>query len=108
MAAVSGSIGIGLLAASLRPEIGTPGFFVIAAGGILGALFDSFLGATVQAMYVCPVDRRETERHPFHGCGARTIRIRGWSWLTNDWVNFGCTALGALTACLLGTLLGAV
>lgn len=108
IAALSGSTGIGLLAATLRPESGAPGVFVIAVGGVLGALFDSFLGATVQAMYVCPADRRETERYPFHSCGARTIRVRGWSWLSNDWVNFGCTACGALTACALITILGVV
>jgi uncharacterized protein (TIGR00297 family) len=108
LAAVSGSTGIGLLAAFLRPESRAPAFVAIAAGGILGALFDSFLGATIQAMYFCPMDRRETERYPFHSCGTRTIRIRGWPWLNNDWVNFGCGAFGALTACLLSIILSAV
>jgi len=23
---------------------------------------------------------------------------RGWMWLTNDWVNFGCGAVGAIIA----------
>jgi uncharacterized protein (TIGR00297 family) len=68
------------------------------AGGLAGSLVDSLLGATVQAMYFCPACQKETERHPTHGCGARTERIRGWSWLGNDAVNFAATAFGALLA----------
>jgi uncharacterized membrane protein len=68
------------------------------AGGLAGSLVDSLLGATVQAMYFCPACQKETERHPTHACGARTDRIRGWSWLGNDAVNFAATAFGALLA----------
>src|SRR5512141_218939 len=32
---------------------------IIAIAGLAGALFDSFLGATVQAMYFCPADQKE-------------------------------------------------
>jgi uncharacterized membrane protein len=72
------------------------------AGGLAGSLFDSLLGATVQAMYFCPACQKETERHPAHSCGARTERIRGWSWLGNDAVNFAATAFGALLAIGIG------
>jgi uncharacterized protein (TIGR00297 family) len=73
---------------------------IIPLAGLAGSLFDSFLGATVQAIYCCPVCDKETERHPLHLCGAQTYRIRGWSWLNNDWVNFGCSLVGAGVAVL--------
>ncbi|MEO8357351.1 MAG: DUF92 domain-containing protein [Chloroflexota bacterium] len=73
-------------------------FLLISIAGLAGALFDSLLGATVQAMYFCPTDQKETEKHPFHTCGTQTIHIRGWKWLDNDWVNFACSALGSLLA----------
>ncbi len=66
----------------------------ITFSGLLGSLFNSLLGATVQAIYYCPADRKETERHPLHLCGAETVHLRGWKWLTNDWVNFACAGHG--------------
>ena len=78
-------------------------FLLITAAGIAGSLFDSLLGATVQAMYYCPTDKKETEKHPLHTCGTETVHIRGWKWLDNDWVNFACGAVGSLIA-LLGIL----
>lgn len=73
-------------------------FPLITAAGLAGSLFDSFLGATVQAMYYCPTDKKETEKHPLHTCGTETVHIRGWKWLDNDWVNFACGAFGVIVA----------
>ena len=78
-------------------------FPLIAIAGLAGSLFDSLLGATVQAMYFCPTDQKETEKYPLHTCGTETVHIRGWKWLDNDWVNFACGAFGSLIA--LGILL---
>ncbi len=71
---------------------------IIAAAGLLASLFDSLLGATVQAIYYCDRCHKETERFPTHRCGAPTRHRRGWRWLDNDWVNFLATAVGAAIA----------
>ncbi|MDX1379428.1 MAG: DUF92 domain-containing protein [Anaerolineales bacterium] len=76
-------------------------FLPITFAGLAGSLFDSFLGATVQAMYYCPADEKETEKHPLHTCGAQTVHVRGWKWLNNDWVNFACSAFGVMVVMLL-------
>ncbi len=112
-ASLLGSAVIGLLAVLLVPAdnaLSTNYFhlhrtqvqvLLITAAGIAGSLFDSFLGATVQAMYFCPKDNKETEKHPLHTCGTQTIHIRGWAWLDNDWVNFACSAFGVITSLLI-------
>ena len=65
--------------------------------GLAGSLFDSLLGATVQAIYHCPVCDKETERR-VHNCGTKTKPLRGISWINNDIVNFAATLFGALVA----------
>jgi uncharacterized protein (TIGR00297 family) len=74
---------------------------LISLSGLLGGFIDSFLGATVQAIYFCPECKKETERHPIHSCGTQTTVHRGWRWLDNDWVNF----LSSLSAALIATAL---
>ena len=74
---------------------------LITLAGLFGSLFDSLLGATVQAMYYCPTEKKETEKHPLHTCGTATVHIRGWQWLDNDWVNFACGAFGVVAAIVL-------
>jgi uncharacterized protein (TIGR00297 family) len=68
---------------------------IITLGGLIGSLFDSVLGATVQAIYWCPTCQKETERHPTHTCGSSTSQVRGWSWFNNDMVNLACSLMGA-------------
>lgn len=70
-------------------------------GGVAGSLFDSLLGATVQAIYRCDDCEKETERRVHH-CGAETRLLRGWRWLSNDLVNFAASVVGALVAAAIG------
>lgn len=65
--------------------------------GLAGSLFDSLLGATIQAMYYCPRCEKETERR-VHSCGAQTKPLRGLAWMNNDMVNFLATAIGSAVA----------
>lgn len=65
--------------------------------GMAGTVFDSLLGATIQAMYYCPVCQTETERR-IHRCGTRAQPLRGIPWMNNDAVNFLATAAGSAVA----------
>lgn len=102
LASLLGASVIALPTVLLSPigTLNTHHFLLITAAGLAGSLFDSVLGATVQAMYYCPTDRKETEKHPLHTCGTQTVHIRGWKWLNNDWVNFACGVFGAVIAIL--------
>lgn len=100
LASLLGSAIIALPAVLLSPSgaLNSNSFLVITAAGLAGSLFDSLLGATVQAMYYCPKEDKETEKHPLHTCGTETVHIRGWKWLDNDWVNLACGAFGVVIA----------
>ena len=71
---------------------------VVIMGGLAGATVDSILGATIQGIYFCSECQKETESHPAHHCGTKTIHIRGWYWVSNDLVNLICSLVGAGTA----------
>ena len=110
---LSGSLLIALLAALPwshtvsvnRPLDALLVILVVGIAGLSGSLFDSYLGATLQAIYYCPACQKETEKHPLHICGTATSNVKGLSWMNNDLVNLFCTACGAGAACLLGWLL---
>jgi uncharacterized protein (TIGR00297 family) len=106
LASLAGSALIAALAVVALPDdISSPlhGLLLlqITSAGMLGSLFDSLLGATVQAIHHCPVCNKETEHFPLHTCGARTKLKHGWWWLNNDLVNLGCAAFAVLIALVL-------
>jgi uncharacterized protein (TIGR00297 family) len=102
LASLGGAALVGLAGAAFSPAGARLSLFLAATlGGVGGSLFDSLLGATVQAIYHCPRCNKETERHPTHSCGAETAQIRGWKWLNNDLVNFLASVVGALVAAIL-------
>lgn len=103
LAGAAGAAAVGL-AAWLVPGGVTAGM-AVAAGGIAGAVTDSVLGDGPQARYACQAcgARPETPRH--EGCQGRARRVAGVPGLDNDLVNGLSTAVGALTAGLVGALL---
>lgn len=66
---------------------------IVPISGVLGALADSILGATVQVMYKCKVCNKETEKR-IH-CGKETEFYRGYKWMNNDMVNFISSLIGS-------------
>ncbi|MDO9547730.1 MAG: DUF92 domain-containing protein [Candidatus Marinimicrobia bacterium] len=70
-------------------------FIIVAISGIIGALIDSIVGASLQAQYKCPHCQKTTEK--LLHCGSyKTTLIAGIRWIDNDVVNFICTGSGAL------------
>jgi uncharacterized protein (TIGR00297 family) len=98
VAGMAGAVLMAVAAALLG--IVAPGAAVsVAAGGILGGVADSFLGATLQARYSCARCGTAGER-PALRCGHPAILDRGLAWMTNDTVNVAATLVGAVVAAL--------
>jgi uncharacterized protein (TIGR00297 family) len=102
LAAIAGALFIGIAASVFdMPMSGGPfdGRLVamVLLGGVAGSMFDSLLGATVQASYWCPQCNKATEAR-VHKCGARAELRRGLAAVNNDAVNFAATLLGAIVA----------
>ena len=72
-------------------------FTAVLLGGIIAAVADSLLGATLQERRRCERCNTATERE-FHDCGTRTKINGGISGLDNDKVNAACSVIGALIA----------
>ncbi len=106
LAALAGALTIGLAALvylALDGVFGGPGFALAGwmllpaalLGGLAGSLFDSLMGATVQAIYYSARRHKETEKR-IDPDGTPNVRRRGWRWLNNDGVNFVSSLGGAL------------
>ncbi len=102
--AALGATSLGLFYALLRRQRYSKLSIIALLSGVVGSLCDSYLGATVQAMYYCPTCKRETERH-VHNCSTTTVPLRGISWMNNDAVNFLATLFGAVMAMVVNGLI---
>ena len=101
MASVAGALFIAALALVARwPESALP---AIVAGGIVGSLADSVLGAALQLRRWCDRCDSATEQ-PVHVCGTATRAVGGLPSIDNDTVNFLSVAMGGLTAVLVAVL----
>jgi uncharacterized protein (TIGR00297 family) len=105
-AAAAGAFLVALMGVGFNSkEAVFPFISAVVLGGLAGAFIDSYLGATVQAIYYCPACRKETERHPLHICGGQTRLMRGRRWLNNDLVNLMCSLGGSAVGVLIWMLL---
>jgi uncharacterized protein (TIGR00297 family) len=103
-AAGAGLISLAAAGFTLVGEGWMPALVLLGVGtlaGLAGSLFDSLLGASVQAIYFVDALGKETEQHPLHRSGHPTRLVRGWPWLSNDLVNFLASCAGAALAGLL-------
>ncbi len=75
--------------------VGGREFLLLFAAGIAASLFDSVLGATLQARFRCPACLKKTEK--LHHCGGEpTTFIGGLHWMNNDRVNMAAAAFAVI------------
>jgi uncharacterized protein (TIGR00297 family) len=93
-ATVAGAALIGVMA-------GHHALWWVTLGGVLGALADSVVGATLQGAYHCDRCDEDCEAERHH-CGGPTVWVRGYKRVDNEVVNLAATATGAVCAGVLG------
>jgi len=98
LAMIAGALFVGMLIFALGWTVQVAAR--VAAGGVVGAMVDTVLGATVQSRRWCEQCARETERMT-HDCGTTTRPARGLQWVDNDLVNFLSNTAGGMLAALL-------
>lgn len=67
--------------------------------GFLGNIFDTILGAYIQAVYECTICKAETEKEEH--CSKVTTLKRGAKWCNNDVVNFLSSFLAVICGILI-------
>jgi uncharacterized protein (TIGR00297 family) len=88
-----------LIVACTAWALGLAPLWSVALGGFAGAVADSLLGASLQALRWCPVCACESETR-CHECGVSAVLQHGVPWIENDAVNFAATLCGAIVASL--------
>jgi uncharacterized protein (TIGR00297 family) len=102
---LAGAAGAGFVAATVS-AVGWPALAALAAlaGGVVGCVVDSIIGAALQARRWCASCGTTTEQR-IHRCGTTTAMTGGIRWLDNDGVNALSTIVGALAGFTLVSLL---
>lgn len=72
---------------------------LLTVAGLIGALMDSIMGATLQMQYECGTCGKTTER-TVH-CASLTTKVRGFSLINNNTVNLLCALSGGIAVWLL-------
>ena len=73
-------------------------FSFIVVAGVIGSLFDSLLGATIQAQFECSRCGKITEK--IIHCNENTLHKRGYDWMNNDLVNLLSGIFGGISIIL--------
>jgi uncharacterized protein (TIGR00297 family) len=104
LASSAGALSVGCAALLVEPRstrcVGQLARFT--AAGVVGALADSTLGATLQERRWCATCDAPTEAAR-HACGTLTTVVGGVPGVTNDVINLLCTLTGAAAAWSLST-----
>lgn len=99
--AISGKLALSYF---VNVEMSWIAVLLVSVVGLIGALVDSFLGATLQAQYQCPTCRKITEKTSH--CGNEDIPlVSGYKKINNDLVNFSNTLAGGILGALVYLLL---
>ncbi len=72
---------------------------IVLISSLLGSTFDSFIGATVQAVYRCKICGKTTERRVH--CNTEAQLLKGIRYIDNNLVNLITTIIGAVIAYML-------
>lgn len=78
-------------------------FILIIVSGLFGSIFDSYLGATIQAQNLCVVCKKITEKK--HHCGSKANHHQGYKWMNNDMVNLFSGIAGGVVIIILKSMI---
>ena len=94
-AALGGSLAV-TIAGWLVWRLTVPEFIAVLWAGFIGSLFDSVLGASIQALYRHPITGDLSERSSIDG--VKMLKERGVKFVNNDTVNFLASVGGVVCA----------